>query len=60
VSAVEEFAAPEVKSSIKIATTAKGDPQVTVTIREGVDADEITRLRTLAVDAYKQTRSAVA
>lgn len=50
----------EQRSSIKISTNAKQEAQVEVKLYDGADETEITRLRTLAVEAYRETRSAVA
>lgn len=50
----------EQKSSIKISTNAKQEAQVEVKIYDGTDETELTRIRELAVNAYKSTREAVA
>lgn len=50
----------EQKSSIKISTTAQGDPQVEVKVVEGTVESELLRLEKLAVDVYNRTRAAVA
>jgi hypothetical protein len=50
----------EQRSSVKISTTAKGDPQVEVKIYDGTSEPDVTKIRELAVDAYKAARQAVA
>lgn len=52
--AASEHAPTESKSSITVATTAKGDPTIGVKIYDGADPAEIERLRDLAVDTYRQ------
>jgi hypothetical protein len=42
----------EQRSSVKIATTAKGDPTVEVKVYEGTSEDELERIRQLAVHNY--------
>lgn len=46
---------PEAKSSIEISQTAKGTPTVRVKVYAGTTDDELTWIRTAAVEAYKQT-----
>jgi len=50
----------EQRSSVKISTTAKGEPQVEVKIYDGSDSAEIERIRGLAVSTYIETRRAIA
>lgn len=50
-----EYTATEQKSSVKISQTAKGDATVEVKVYDGVDEDELGRLRRLAVDTYAAT-----
>jgi len=49
----EPGASVEPKSSIRIARTAKGDPQFEVKVYEGATAEELDRMRGLAVAEYK-------
>lgn len=45
----ETGAPAESRSSIQINLTAKGEAQVSLKVYEGAEADEITRIRELAV-----------
>lgn len=47
------------KSSIEIAQTAKGDPVVKVKVYADTPADELDRIRMVAVSAYRETVAAV-
>lgn len=49
----------EAKSSVKISMTAKGDATVEVKVYDGSAADEIERIRQLAVKTYNDTARAV-
>lgn len=49
----------EQRSSVKISTTAKGDPQVEVKVVDGTPEAEILRLEQVAVNTYKRVREAV-
>lgn len=46
----------EQKSSIKVSTTAKGDPQFEAKIVEGATDLELTNLRRQAVHHYRELR----
>lgn len=43
-------------SRVKITTTAKGDATPEVSVVEGTTADEMERIRKLAVETYEATR----
>lgn len=49
----------EQRSSVKISMTAKGDATVEVKVYESTVADELERIRNLAVAAYLNTVGAV-
>lgn len=49
----------EQKSSVKIATTAKGDATVEIKVYDGTDGAALEQIRTMAVHAYQQTLAAV-
>lgn len=40
-------------SRIKVTRNAKGEPQWEISVREGIDAGELMRLRKLAVSEYR-------
>ena len=47
------------KSSVAITCNAKGEAQPTVKVYEDTDADELERIRRLAVGAYLATQAEV-
>jgi len=49
----------EAKSSIKLTLNAKGEAQVSVSVYEGCDPVELTRIRELAVEQFHRTLEAV-
>lgn len=49
----------EQKTRIKISENAKGEPRFDVTIVEGADADEVQRIRTLAITTYQELGKAL-
>lgn len=49
----------EAKSSVKISCNAKGEAQPEIKIVEGADAQEIERIRQIAVLTYNETAKAV-
>jgi hypothetical protein len=51
--------AVEQRSSVKIATTAKGDATVEVKVYDGATQDGLDALREIAVSTYRQTTQAV-
>ena len=53
-SAVEHEQQTESRSSIALERNARGDCQIKVKLYDGVTETEVDRLRTLAVDNYRQ------
>lgn len=51
--------AVEQRSSVKIATTAKGDATVEVKVYDGATQEALDALREIAVKTYQQTTQAV-
>lgn len=49
----------EQRSSVKLTLNAKGDPQVEVRVYEGADAEELERIRRLAVQQFSEALRAV-
>jgi hypothetical protein len=49
----------EQRSSVKIATTAKGDATVEVKVYDGATQEALDALREIAVRTYQQTTTAV-
>lgn len=58
-SAVENGQQTEQRSSVAISMTAKGDATVTVKVYAETDADELDRIRRMAVAAYRDTAAEV-
>lgn len=56
---VDEGRQQEAKSSVKISTTAAGKPLVEVKVYDGTDPGSLDAIREFAVNAYKQTASAL-
>lgn len=51
---------PEQRSSVKIKDLWKGEaPGVSVTVVDGADADELDRLRVLALETYRALKAEV-